>query len=111
MSSEMKVLKEDCTFDFNRRPIKTGGRVLLVSGTAKYSVIQDEIAEVFSTPADPAILFTETKIRDWTWARHERRDLFQGLTLSDLKALETKLLDELNEDEILCEKLLNSHIL
>lgn len=93
------------SYPIDNLEIEVNGRELKVSGYAKY-VLEDQSSGEEGDASSQFACFTRLKVTDWTNIVKTDRDA-EGLTKSDLKAIEDSILDNLNENFELCEYLAN----
>lgn len=93
----------ELTYPIEHLEVEVNGRELTINGYAKYTLEDQSSGERGDSPSLFAC-FTRLKITDWNCVLKSDKDA-QGLTKSDLKAIEDSILDSLNENFELCEYL------
>jgi len=96
--------KPEHTYPIDNLEIEVNGREMIINGYAKYE-LEDESSGEYLDPPHMFARFVRLKITGWMPVKVTKQDDFQGLTKSDIKALEDSILDSLNENMELCEYL------
>lgn len=92
----------ELSYPIENLEIEVNGRELKINGYAKYVLEEQSSGDASALFA----CFIRLKITDWTTIVASEKDA-QGLTKSDIKAIEDSILDNLNENYELCEYLAN----
>lgn len=87
------------TYEFKNLKLKLGTSLIFVSGYAKYELESLESLGV----DDHIVAFLDAKIQDWKIKRGVKE--FQGITKNELEVLEELVIETLNDDGDLVERL------
>lgn len=88
------------TYEFRNLKLKLGTQPVIVSGYAKYELESLESLGV----DDHIVAFLDAKIQDWEIKSRSKKE-FQGITKNELEVLEELVIETLNDDGNLVERL------